>query len=514
MQENGHRHIGGKRLLTRAQALAASRRRLKTDYPREAGFGLWDTIRIPEEYKSKGIFVMGEQGSGKTVWIKYLLAEAAKAEKAKMVIHDFKMDLHPFLTRHLGIPESQIKILHPFDRRCCAWDIQTDMEDPSNASGLAHAFIPDPPPKADPFWTQGARAIVKAALLFFYYQSQEKPGYRWNLRHLIELLEDSEALKEIINNDGRFNFARSLINRKNEDLLVTILASTSDLKEIANLWDWPDKELFSIRKWRSKPEREILILGIDAKKGGACPTLNRMLWKQLYTEVIDQSIPAESDVWFVFDEFYWMSKLDGLDQVASIARSRRANLVLATQDIGQVEVLYGEGLLNIILQGCSTRIYFRCNGKAADWAARQIGQQKRLKQSTDQRLSGGQMSTGTGEQEDITGVVMSEDIESLRKCTSDKPILDAIIETFVDNPFHYPMEAYFFRHVWPQEKIAEDYQPETRSKRKHWRPLTEAEKESLGIPHVAQQSNLRKAIELETGRDEEERDIDDRRPQA
>ena len=66
MEQNCHRHIGGNRLLKRSQALAASRKRLKSDYPSESGFGFWDTIRMPDEYKSKGIFVMGEQGSGKT----------------------------------------------------------------------------------------------------------------------------------------------------------------------------------------------------------------------------------------------------------------------------------------------------------------------------------------------------------------------------------------------------------------------------------------------------------------
>lgn len=499
------KHIGGKQLLTRSQALAAARRRMKEDYPSEKGFRFWDLIPMPDEYKSKGIFIMGEQGSGKTVYLKYLLAEAMKAPGAKAVIHDFKMDLHPFLTRHLGIPEEQIKILHPFDRRCCAWDIQADIEDESNAGGLANAFIPDPPPQSDPYWTQSARLIVKAALLFFYYKSKTNPAYRWDLRHLIELLEDSEALKEIINNDDRLKFARTFINKENQDILSTVLVSTGDLKEIANLWAHPDKELISLRAWRRKEQREILILGSDDKKGEACPTLNRLLWKQLYREVIDQSLPALADVWFVFDEFYWMSKLDGLDKVASIARSRHANLALATQDISQVRALYGDDLLNIILQGCSTQIYFRCSGRASAWAAEQTGEQKRMKQSTDQRFSGGQLSSGTGEQEHVDKVAMKEDISRLKKCTSERPVLDAIITTFIDDPFHYQMDFESFRHVWPSPKIDEDYQPEQRPERKEWRALTDEEKHALGIPlaKVKEQPKEKKKrinMEIETGK--------------
>jgi len=498
------KHIGGKRLLTRSQALAAARKRMKDDYPGEKGFPFWDLIPMPEEYKSKGIFIMGEPGSGKTVYLQDLIAEAMKARVAKAVIHDFKMDLHPFLERHLNIQREDIKMMHPFDERCCGWDIQKDIEDEDNAGGFASALIPDPPPQSDPFWTNKARDIATAAVLFFFYKAEDKSSYHWQLRDLIDVFEDADTLKEIINNDRRLHFAKDAINRDNNDVLGTVTAHSEQLKTIANIWAHPSKELISLREWRTREKREILILGSDDKKGEACPTLNRLLWKQLYREVIAQDVPALFDVWFFFDEFYWMSRLEDIEAVATVARARRANLVLATQDINQVREVYGESKLNILIQGCSTQVYFRCDGDAADWAAKQIGKQKRLKQSSDQRVSGGTVSIGKGEQEAIENVVMSEDIEQLRKCTSHRPMLDAIIKTFIDNPFHYPMEFESFRHVWPSPKIDPDYRPEKRREVTKRRPLSDEERDALEIPRVREKEQPKKrriSIDLETGRD-------------
>lgn len=482
-------HVGGKKLLTAVQALNEAQRILARDYPDEyerkngkKTFALWDQFHIPSEYKSTGIFIMGEMGSGKTVYLTYLIAEALKDNpNAKLVIHDYKMDIHPFLTGHLRVPEKDIKILHPFDRRCSGWDIQADVENEGNAESLANALIPDPPPQADPFWTNNARHIVTAAILFFFYQAEGTPGYRWGLRELVDLLEDEEALKEVINADSRLRFARHAINRKNNEVLASITAHTGGLRRIGNLWAFPDKELVSIKRWRESQERQILILGYEESEDDGCKTLNRLLWKQLYKEVLRKNL-APYETWFFFDEFYQMSRLDQLENFASVSRSFKANLVLAAQDVAQVKKVYGEDTLDILMQGLKTQIYFRCRSKASRWAVEEIGQQKILKESTDKRVSSGSVSTGASRSETRETVLMAEDIQRLMKCTSQRPVLDSVITTFIDDPFRYSMVFDGFCHVWPDKKIAPDYQPEERRARTKPRPLDEIERQRLGIP--------------------------------
>jgi len=474
-------HVGGKKLLTAAQAVQEARLILKRDYPNDEGFTLWDLVKVPSEYKSTGLFIMGEMGSGKTVYLAYLIDQALKDNpNAKLVIHDYKMDIHPFLTHHLGIPEKEIKILQPFDKRCCGWNIQADVENEGNAESLANALIPDPPPQADPFWTNNARHIVTAAILFFFYKAEETPGYRWGLRELVDLLEDDEALKEVINADPRLRFARHAINRKNNEVLATITAHTGGLRRIGNLWAFPDKELVSLKQWREKQERQILILGYEESEDDGCKTLNRLLWKQLYKEILRKNLPPY-ETWFFFDEFYQMSRLDQIENFASVSRSFKANLVLAAQDVAQVKKVYGEDTLDILMQGLKTQIYFRCRSKASRWAVEEIGQQKILKESTDKRIASGNVSTGVGRSESRETILMAEDIQRLMKCTSQRPVLDAVITTFIDDPFRYTMGFDAFSHVWPEKKIASDYQPEARRERTRPRPLSDVERERLGL---------------------------------
>lgn len=476
------RHVGGKKLLTSFQALQEARQVMKRDYSNDEGFELWGQLKVPSEYKSTGIFIMGEMGSGKTVYLTYLITQALRANpNAKLVIHDFKMDIHPFLTRHLGIPEKDIKILHPFDKRCCSWDIQADIEEEGNAESLANALIPDPPPQADPFWTNNARQIVRAAILFFFYKAEDDPSYRWGMRELVELLEDDEALKAIINDDPRLRFARHAINRKNNEVLASITAHTGGLGRIANLWAFPDKEQFSLKTWRESEKRQILILGYDGKEKVGCKALNRLLWAQISKEVLRNDIPPQ-ETWFFLDEFYQMSRLDDLENFSGVSRAYKGNLVLATQDVAQVKKTYGEDSLDILMQGLKTQIYFRCKGKASQWAVEQIGEQKIMKESQSKSVSSGNVSTGTGLREIRERLLMAEDIQRLQKCTAERPLLDAVITTFIDDPFQYTMGFNAFSHVWARPRIDSDYRPENRRERTKPRPLSPEERAHLGIP--------------------------------
>ena len=307
------------------------------------------------------------------------------------------------------------------------------------------------------------------------------PGYRWGLRELVDLLEDEEALKAVINADPRLRFARQAVNRKNNEVLATITAHTGGLRRIGNLWAFPDKELVSLKRWRESQRRQILILGYEESEADGCQTLNRLLWKQISKEVLRKNIPPH-ETWFFLDEFYLMSRLDGIERFSSVSRSFKGNLVLAGQDVAQVKLIYGEDRLDILMQGLKTQIYFRCKGKASQWAVEQIGEQKFLKESQSQNVSASGTTIGKGTTVARERLLMAEDIQRLQKCTAERPLLDAVISTFINDPFHYTMGFDAFRHVWPSPQIKPDYKPEERRERTKPRPLSDAERERLGIP--------------------------------
>ena len=478
MRDKKEKHVDGKALLYPAEAVQQARKALAQ--MGEPGFELWAQLKVPDEYKSKGIFIMGEQGSGKTVYLLYLIEKALRDPRAKAVIHDFKMDIYPFLLRHLKIPESQVKLLHPYDKRGCGWNIQADIEDEDTAEEVASAFIEKGDPK-NIFFPKSARNIVKAILTYYLYRSEENSEFRWGLIHVVEALRKRDRILAMIEAYPVLEYAKDAL--QNDDVRATIFADFGKIETVATMWNQPDKELVSLRAWRRKPERELLVLGTDTKRETTCKLLNRALWAMLSKQVLDQSAPKIGDMWFFLDEFHAMGKLEGLETFVSVARSRKGNIVLAGQDINQLLKLdmYGQQGTNIILQGCSTQIFFRCSGDASHWASKQIGHEWLWKQSKNRGISGGNLSIGTGETEQETAVVKPEDIQRLRKCSAQRPVLDAVITTFLDDPVHYTMPFSAFGNVWATPKIDEDYQPEDRRERMRPQPMTHEQLIALGL---------------------------------
>lgn len=493
---NNDSHIGGNRLLTRSQALAAARKRLREDYPKEEkSFPLWDLIRIPEEYKSKGIFVMGEQGSGKTVYLKYLINEALSEPNAKLVIHDYKMDIHPFLTGHLNIPAEEVKILHPYDKRSVGWDMQADIRDDDQAGEIAAAFVIDDNSK-QPYFPKSARNLIKAVLCSFLYRSEENSEFKWGLSHLLEVLSRRENVLKVIGPYPSLDYARDAL--ENDDVRATIFQDLGKLGTVAAMWAYPGKELVSLNAWRREEKREVLILGTDDTRSVASGIINRLLWTQLYKEVLDKSYKPKGNTWFFLDEFYLMEKLDGIDRFSSVARSQRGNLVLATQGISQVINKYRDET-NILMNNLSTKIFFRCSGTAdAKFAAEEIGKEKRQKKGTSVEVNSQGVSHGEKEDEHTENLLMAEDIKRLKKCTSERPLLDAVITTFIDDPFHYKMDFEYFRQAWPDENIESDYQPEDRRERMRQQPIGDEARKNLGLP---KREAVKSAVKVKTGSD-------------
>lgn len=60
--------------------------------------------------------------------------------------------------------------------------------------------------------------------------------------------------------------------------------------------------------------------------------------------------------------------------------------------------------------------------------------------------------------------------------------MDAVISSFIDDPFRYTMDFDAFQQVWPTPKIDPDFQPEERRERTRPRPLKNVERERLGLP--------------------------------
>jgi hypothetical protein len=441
----------------------------------------WGGLELPTEYRSKGFFFMGEQGSGKSLSF-YLLMKPAiiDDQTARAVIHDYKMEIHALL-RRLGVPDAEIKLFNPYDRRSVAWDIQEDCTDNDVAGEIAYGFVPPDEKVSDPFFKNGATFVFRDVLRFFMYEAREQPGYRWTLRDVYCAIKSKATLRYMFKKYERLKGSLVFIERPNDDILATLYTNTDKLEAIAALWH--GKELFSFHRWRTSGERNIIVLGNDAARQRTIQTLNRILWTRLYKTVLDASLPSQGETWFFLDEFHAMQRLPEIEEFVSTARSFRGNMVIATQDINQIRATYQNDVTNTIMQGLSSKAFFKCTGSAAEWASNQLGHTKRKRRGQGTQLDPQRgLTFSDNEREQPERVFDREYIETLLKASKANGIDGVYVTSLIPDVYRYTMPYQAFKHVWLTPKIEPDYQLEE-DKRKYDLPLwTPLERERLGLP--------------------------------
>lgn len=484
-------HIRGRRLIKHAEARARGRALLG---PGDKGIQ-WGGITLPSRAKSRGFFYMGAQGSGKGVSLQLLMHQAFVGDQSACgVIHDYKMELHRFL-RWAGVNEDEIKILNPFDRRCVGWDIQKDCIDKSTAAEIAVGVVPPNPKESSPFFRNGATFVFRDVLRFFMYEAEEDTSLRWGLHHVLAALQDKEVLIAMFKKYPRLSKSIRYVDRPNDDILATLYTHTDLLEPIAALWR--DKELISFREWRAQEKRQILILGNDTKREDTVQKLNAILAQQAIKAVLDNSEEVTRDTWFILDEFHAMNRIHNFERFVNTIRSYRGNLCIATQDINQLFETYGRENTNSIIQGCANKAFLLCEGDAADWARKIIGEEQQIKESENTSFDGGRLVKGKGRVADYDRVVMAEQIDKLVGCTPERGLDAFYLSSFITDVYHHRMPFEAFKHVWPDPQIRPDYMVETNSRKQELDPLSPEELKAFGIKLEQEELRLEDQIQVE-----------------
>lgn len=472
-------HVRGRQRIKFAEAKGCARAKLR---PGDKGIK-WGGITLPSQAKNQGFFFMGAQGSGKGVSLQLLMHQAfIEDAHALGVVHDYKMELHRFL-EVTGVPREDIKLLNPFDKRCSGWDIQADCIDKATAAQIAIGFIPPNEREATPFFRLGATFVFRDVLRFFMYETAAHKArgenFEWGLWDVIAAVQNKEALIQMFGKYPKLSKSIRYVDRPNDDILATLYTHTDLIEPIAGLWR--GKELISFRKWRRDPKRAILVLGNDVNREDSVQRLNAVLINQIQKAVQDNSLKPTRDTWFFLDEFHAIHRIHGFESFINTARSYRGNVVIATQDINQVFARYGERNANSIIQGCAHKTFLLCDGQAAEWAEKQIGEEEINKESQGISLDGHGIRRSTNRDKTFTRVVMKEDIARLTGC-DDVRGLDAFYLTrHIGDVYHRALPFEEFAHVWPTPQIEPDFEEETDGTKQEIDPITPKELKTFGL---------------------------------
>ena len=313
----GEKHLRGRGLISFDEAKKIAETKTQGD-TRPPFFGM---THIPERAATTHFLFVGATGSGKTLSLRMLMESVLPVKDSmdtRALIYDAKQDMLSVLEgMKLGCP---IYILNPFDKRCAAWDMAGDITSPSSADQLATILIPEEKNSSSPYFSDAARALMSGVIVSLM---RTAPG-AWEFRDVIYALKNAERLKKLL---SRTKETEDLIpqyfsnERTANDVISTVATKIQRYQYIAAAWSRAQQKI-SLTKWVT--ENSILVLGNDEATRSALDAINRVIFKRITELVLAQSESHTRRTWVFLDELRQAGKLDGLNSLLTMGRSKGA----------------------------------------------------------------------------------------------------------------------------------------------------------------------------------------------
>lgn len=408
---------------------------------------LWADQPMSRRYGTEHFLAVGASGSGKTTLINNLLRTVfvpstqtqAKqnpertALTAKAIVYDPKQEILPLLysifqetDENIRAGGHSVRVLHPLDTRCSAWDMAQDIDGPVSARQLASILVQDSSTgrATESFFTDATRDLLTGVLLAFVECVPN--AHMWRFRDVLLAMMYEPYLRFILDfpsmRDGRslpsLNRLRtSYLDTEDKRTTGNIRASINTklcvYEPIAAMWDAAMEarasRVFSIKQWVNGPSKQVLVLGNDEASRVSIDAINQALFKRATEYILareevsaDERSNGENQIWVFLDEVREAGKLDGLSRLMTKGRSKGACVVLGFQDIDGLRDVYGEEVANEIVAQCNNIAVLRLNSpETAQWASELFGRRKLLSGNKGYSMNEGntQYSGGTSEHE-------------------------------------------------------------------------------------------------------------------
>ncbi len=333
----------GMQFLKHADAIAATNRRFKQIKGKQGHQSVPQMYLAPDvpmtvDQETQGVFLEGGIGSGKTVIMRYLMQQAI-ARGDKVIIYDVKGDFGPTIKDRL--------LLNPFAKQTARWDISADVISEDQARQLAAMLIPSGV-DGERFWSQAGQALL-AGVFIILLRTKPKAwtfldAYRLLLtpmHQLVPLLRQHYpvATQIVQGND----------NNMEAGVVATAVAGVAPfLEPLALAWGEPGSMGdVSFRAWLSKPEDSspnVLILQGSPEHQDAAAAWIRMAVNLMAGVVLSPALPdyGSQRIWFFLDELPSLGAIPRLKEIVDRGRSKGMRIVMACQNLYQLEGLYGD----------------------------------------------------------------------------------------------------------------------------------------------------------------------------
>lgn len=316
------------------------------------GVRLHPAFEISRARATRGIFIWGSIGSGKTQVITPMILDAIHGGH-KTLIHDIKGDY----TSSLNGP---FALLAPWDARTMAWDLSKDVLNSQAAYEFAAQIIQA---TDDPIWSDGARQILCAVIM----QLQKEKPQQWTWRDLyLRSISSQDKLLEIVRRQKpEIEIVLQSESKTTDGILMNYVIALRVIGDLATAWgDVPPEKRVSITEWlhSDNPKFKTVIMQNNSEyecmAQGYIKAFMSMLSGRINTPAFGDS--ATRKVFLFLDELPQMGKV-ALNPILSCARSKGVVTVVTAQDKSQLEYIYNEYIAKTWSSMVGTHITLKTN---------------------------------------------------------------------------------------------------------------------------------------------------------
>ena len=343
-------------------------------------------VQLPHDYEASHQLFIGGPGSGKTVLLSKQL-EAIRKAKRRAIVYDVN---GTFVERFYD-PNRDV-ILNPLEDRSPVWRIWDEVRLESDYHAFAQAVIPDSTTGSDTFWTEAARATLRATLKKLAEIHDGSPTNEdlhkaittMATKPFAAMLEDTEA--------------GSIIDPGAEKMVIgiraTIAAKLTGFSFLADVDKngelLPAHRRFSIKDFIKNEDHDGWLF--ITSKNDQLASLRQLitLWVDIAVgEVLSLKPDPSRRLYFVFDELPSLSQLPSLQSAMAQGRKHGAAVILGLQSIEQLRDIYGQKQAEAITGNCATWTTLRANDtETSKWISDAIGMTEKAETSEGLSVAG------------------------------------------------------------------------------------------------------------------------------
>jgi hypothetical protein len=391
--------------------------------PRKTGQAVWLDKKVLDNH----LYIFGRSGAGKTVLFKRLYSQLKaeileSQEPACIITHAIKDDL---IAENYN-PETDY-ILNPYDERGSDFNIMGLVEEESDITTIAAAALSavGTGSSEDKFWEDGGKDLFEGLLYMALFNKEEDPNiildnyYLKTLKN-VGIVSFAKKLQEVV---VKYPRATNALSR------IEIVISDKTNKTAKSFWDFfmAATKFLDIIKQGNENEDIDLDQLINNPKGETVFLAN-------YTDIKDDIAPyltvfltlmikkllakSESDghkkLYLFLDELGNLGKVDKLDELITLGRSKGGHCLFANQDTPRLEKIYEKEILSAILESCGTNIIMNVGKDTAKYFEELIGKQqkKQIDTSHTTAIYSERDSKGVNEKTVIEETILASELSS------------------------------------------------------------------------------------------------------